>query len=50
MEKYFMLREKYPKIWKECHSIQERPAHLQIKKSKVVNKDDEPTDEELDET
>lgn len=45
-----MLREKYPKIWEECHSIQERPAHLQIKRSKVVNKDDEPTDEELDET
>lgn len=45
-----MLREKYPKIWEECHSIKERPAHLQIKKSNAVNKDDEPTDEELDET
>lgn len=46
-----MLREKYPQIWEECHSVQERPAHLQIKRSKAVeNEDDIPSDEELNET
>lgn len=44
-----MLRQKYPEIWKECHSTQVREAHLQIKKSVVVQHDDEPTDEELNE-
>ncbi len=44
-----MLRQKYPEIWKECHSTQVREAHLQIKKSIVIQHDDEPTDEELNE-
>lgn len=43
-----MLRQKYPEIWKECHSTQVREAHLQIKK-RVVVQDDEPTEEELNE-
>ena len=43
-----LLRTKYPDIWKECHSEQVRPAHLLIKKV-AKPKDDEPTDEELDE-
>lgn len=44
-----MLRQKYPEIWKECHSTQVREAHLQIKKSVIAQHDDEPTDEELNE-
>lgn len=43
-----MLRQKYPEIWKECHSTQVREAYLQIKK-RVVVQDDEPTEEELNE-
>lgn len=43
-----MLRQKYPDIWKECHSKQVREPHLQIKKSVIVQ-DDEPTEEELNE-
>lgn len=44
----FMLKEKYPKIWEECHSDQIRQPHLQIKRT-APEKDDEPTDEELGE-
>lgn len=43
-----LLRKKYPDIWKECHSEQVRLAHLSIKKV-AKPKDEEPTDEELDE-
>ena len=43
-----MLREKYPEIWKECHSLNVRPPHLSIKKRTVKEDDDDlPTDEEL---
>ena len=44
----FMLKDKYPDIWEECHSNQVRPPHLQIKRTSP-EKDDEPTDEELNE-
>lgn len=46
-----MLRQKYPKIWEECHSDQIRPAHLAIRKKKRPaprpEDDDLPTAAEL---
>lgn len=48
-----MLRQKYPKIWEECHSDNVRPPHLQIAKtnrkevSPEENSEDLPTEEEL---
>ena len=45
-----MLRMKYPEIWKECHSEQTRPPHLQIKKTSTVEDPEEtgaPTVEEI---
>ena len=48
-----LLRQKYPDIWKECHSTNTRPPHLQIKKSTRKYEEDEnsgePSLEELGE-
>lgn len=45
-----LLRQRYPKIWEECHAENTRPPHLQIRKKKSKKADEEddvPTDEEL---
>lgn len=42
-----MLRIKYPAIWDECHSVQSRPAHLQIIRKDIKDNTVEMTDDEL---
>lgn len=42
-----MLMQKYPEIWKECHSVVTRPPHLAVTKLKKTEEDDVPSDEEL---
>lgn len=47
-----VLMDKYPEIWKECHSLNYREPHISIKKINAKKDEDsgEPTEEEIAES